>query len=77
MTKTEQSFHFETFLSRLEAIVTELEGESQSLEKSLELFEEGVQLTEALKSHLEEAEQKVKLLLTETGGTIKTEEFSG
>ena len=41
---------FEAALRRLEEIVASLEGENESLEKSLTLFEEGVKLTETLRT---------------------------
>ena len=52
-------------MKRLEEIVDQLEGESASLEESLKLFEEGMKLTEACRSMLEEAEEKIKTLLDE------------
>ncbi|MGY8780555.1 MAG: exodeoxyribonuclease VII small subunit [Fidelibacterota bacterium] len=73
----DKSFEFEVALKRLEKIVGSLEGESESLEKSLELFEEGVKLTGALKGHLESAEQHIKVLMKEPDGKLKTQDFEG
>ena len=59
MTK-QKTFEFEIALKRLEEIVSSLEGENESLENSMKLFEEGVKLTESLRNHLESAEQRKK-----------------
>lgn len=51
---------FEEALSRLEAIVDELEDESISLEKSIELYEEGIKLSKLCTQTLEEAELRIE-----------------
>ena len=51
---------FEEALSRLEAIVKELEDESISLEKSIELYEEGIELSKLCTQTLEEAELRIE-----------------
>ncbi len=51
---------FEEALSRLEAIVGELEDESISLEKSIELYEEGIKLSKLCTQTLEEAELRIE-----------------
>ncbi len=76
MTK-EKSFEFEAALQHLEKIVSTLEGESESLEKSLALFEEGIKITESLRDHLESAEQRIKVLMKDAEGKVKTEDFEG
>ena len=58
---------FEECLQRLEKIVEELEKGEVPLEKSLTLFEEGMQLSGACRKELEEAEGKVEILLKQTG----------
>lgn len=58
---------FEECLQRLEKIVTELEKGDIPLEKSLALFEEGMQLSNACRKELEEAEGKVEILLKQNG----------
>ncbi|MDP6340254.1 MAG: exodeoxyribonuclease VII small subunit [Candidatus Marinimicrobia bacterium] len=71
----EKSFEFEAALRRLEKIVGSLEGENESLERSLELFEEGVKLTDSLRDHLELAEQRIKVLLKDSDGNLNLEDF--
>lgn len=67
---------FEKKLTRLEDIVTKMEGGDLSLEDSLKFFEEGVKLSRECNLQLAQAEQKVKLLLSvDANGTAKTEDF--
>lgn len=58
---------FEECLQRLEKIVAELEKGDIPLEKSLALFEEGMQLSNACRKELEDAEGKVEILLKQNG----------
>jgi exodeoxyribonuclease VII small subunit len=58
---------FEECLQRLERIVQELEKGDAPLEKSLTLFEEGMQLSATCRKELEEAEGKVEILLKQNG----------
>jgi exodeoxyribonuclease VII small subunit len=51
---------FEKALKRLETIVEKLDDESLSLEKSIELYEEGVMLSKQCSQTLEEAELRIK-----------------
>ncbi len=58
---------FEESLQRLEKIVADLEKGEVSLEKSLTLFEEGMQLSGQCRKELEQAEGKVEILLKQNG----------
>lgn len=58
---------FEECLQRLEKIVGELEKGEIPLESALALFEEGIQLSNACRKELEEAEGKVEILLKQNG----------
>ena len=58
---------FEDGLDRLQKIVQELEKGEVPLEKSLTLFEEGMQLSATCRKQLEEAEGKVEILLKQNG----------
>lgn len=51
---------FEEALTRLEEIVDQLEDESISLEKSIELYEEGIELSKICTETLEEAELRIQ-----------------
>ncbi len=65
---------FEECIQRLENIVQELEQGEVPLEKSLTLFEEGMQLSASCRKELEEAEGKVEILLKQNG-KIQAEPF--
>lgn len=54
---------FEELFQRMEEIVREMESDNLQLEKSLTLFEEGVKLSEQLRSQLTGAEQKISELM--------------
>ncbi len=62
---------FEELFTRLEEIVQEMESEDLQLEKSLKLFEEGVKLSELLKSQLSGAEQKITELMSKMESSDK------
>ena len=74
--KKEQKLTFEAGLERLEQIVKELEQGDLALEKSLELFEEGMKLSGVCRQQLEEAECKVELLIKKGDGKIAAEPFA-
>lgn len=54
---------FEQSLARLEELVTAMEEGNLSLEESLQAFETGVRLTRQCQNALQEAEQKVQVLM--------------
>lgn len=54
---------FEEAIGRLEAIVAQLEKGECGLDQSLKLFEEGARLAGQCEELLDQAEQKVNLLL--------------
>ena len=66
---------FESSLRELELIVEQLEAGDLPLEQSLELFEQGVRLSRDCQRRLDEAEQKVEVLLRGEDGTITTAAF--
>ena len=65
---------FEAGLTELEAVVKQLESGDLPLEKALELFEKGVQLSETCRKQLEEAETRVEIL-TRRGNTVQADPF--
>ena len=60
---------FEACLEELEKVVRELESGELPLEKSLELFQRGVELSNACRKQLEEAETRVEILIKKNGKT--------
>jgi exodeoxyribonuclease VII small subunit len=66
---------FEESLKRLETVVDQLEKGELTLEESLKLFEEGVNLTACCKQELDAAEGKVQMLVKQRDGSLKAEAF--
>ena len=67
---------FESALKTLEEIVAQLESGDLSLDRALELFEEGVKLSRFCNAKLEEAERKVETLIKSADGTMKEAPFA-
>lgn len=66
---------FEELLNRLEEITTKLEKEENiSLETSMQLFEEGIEISKKCNAQIEEAEKKISILIKEND-EIKEENF--
>jgi len=63
MPKKKTPVSFEESLAELEQLVSQLEQGDISLEESLKAFERGVNLTRSCQAALQEAEQKVNILL--------------
>ncbi|HEY3037194.1 MAG TPA: exodeoxyribonuclease VII small subunit [Pyrinomonadaceae bacterium] len=64
----EQPKSFEASLEALEQIVHELEGGDLPLEKSLELFEDGIRLSRQCQERLNQAERRIEVLLRDNQG---------
>lgn len=62
-----KKFNFEEGIARLEEIVNLLSHGDAPLDKSLELFEEGTNLIKKCSTALDNAEQKVTMLLKDSG----------
>ena len=65
---------FEETLQRLETIVEKMESGEATLEKSLDWFEEGMELIKFCRDELEQAEQKVQELVEKSGGEFDLRE---
>jgi len=70
---TEQSF--ESSIKELERIVEQLEAGDIPLERSLELFEQGVRISRECQRRLDEAERKVEILLKAGDGAVTRDKF--
>ncbi len=66
---------FEERLTALEAVVERLERGELSLDESVRLFEEGVQLSNACKGELELAEGRIQVLVEGRGGRMQVAEL--
>ncbi|WP_053376743.1 exodeoxyribonuclease VII small subunit [Paenibacillus sp. FJAT-27812] len=66
--KTETELTFEQAMERLDSIVTKLESGDVPLETAIELFQEGMKLSQLCGGKLEQVERKIELLIeTEQG----------
>jgi exodeoxyribonuclease VII small subunit len=66
-TKKPENMSFESAMAELQTIVQHMEHEQLSLEDSLKHFERGVQLVGSTQSKLQQAEQKVQILMERQG----------
>jgi exodeoxyribonuclease VII small subunit len=73
--KNSKPQNFETSLEELERIVRELERGDLPLEKSLELFEQGVKLSRACQERLNEAERRIEILTRDSQGRATVSAF--
>ena len=72
MSKKESNF--EELIEKLEEITNKLEKEQLSLDESVKLFEEGMQISRECNSKLEDAEKKITILINQNN-EIKEENF--
>ena len=66
---------FEKAMTRLEKIVEELERGDLDIDKSLEIFEEGIKMSRVCSKKLSEAEAKIEKLTKGKKGELVTELF--
>ena len=67
---------FESALKSLDEIVGQLEAGDLTLDRSLELFEEGIRVSRFCSAQLDAAERKVEILMKSAEGVMKEEPFS-
>ena len=66
---------FEKAIQRLEKIVDDLEKGEMDIDKSLEIFEEGIKMSRVCSKKLNEAEAKIEKLTKDQKGDLVTELF--
>jgi len=66
---------FEASLEELERIVRQLEQGELTLEKSLELFEQGVTLSRECQERLNQAERRIEILMRDNQGRATVRPF--
>jgi len=66
---------FETSLKELEEIVEQLETSDLALDETLAKYEKGIKIYKQCYQILEKAEKKINILLKNSTGDIRTEEF--
>lgn len=74
-TSKNDALDFEQAYQALEKIVSRMERGEQSLEQSLEDFEQGVGLMKHCHKLLKDAEQKVDVLVSENNELFETQPF--
>ncbi|MBK5190676.1 MAG: exodeoxyribonuclease VII small subunit [Methanosarcinales archaeon] len=73
--KEGEEITFEDAMKRLEEIVETLGEGNLSLEDSLKMFQEGMELCKICNKKLDEAEYKVEKLMEKEGGELSVEGF--
>lgn len=66
---------FEEALKRIEEIVRSLDDGTAELDRSLELYEEGIGLVRLCSSMLDNAEKKIKILQSGEDGELIEKDF--
>ena len=77
MADNKKEMSFELAMSRLEEIVSKLDGGKATLDESLKLYEEGIALVRLCSERLDSAEQKIKLVKASADGNVSEEDFEG
>ncbi|MBS3964829.1 MAG: exodeoxyribonuclease VII small subunit [Methylomonas sp.] len=67
MSRRKTASSFEEAMDELEKLVEQMERGDLSLEDALKAFERGIKLTRTCQQALQDAEQKVKILLENNG----------
>jgi exodeoxyribonuclease VII small subunit len=66
---------FEDHLEALEKLVSELEQGDLTLDQALQRFEDGVKRLKTCRELLQQAEEKVKILVRDADGELREEPF--
>ena len=75
MAEKKEDIKFEKAMKRLEHIVEELEKGELDIDKSLEIFEEGIKMSRVCSKKLNEAEQRIEKLTPNDKGELVAELF--
>ena len=73
MAKKSEEKSFEELMEELENITTKLEKEQISLDDSVKLFEEGMNISKECNKKLEEAEKRITMLVETKEGFEETD----
>ncbi|GGD70048.1 exodeoxyribonuclease VII small subunit [Paenibacillus nasutitermitis] len=69
--EAQQEVSFEEAMERLEVIVSQLENGDVPLEQAIDLFQEGMKISQLCGAKLEQVEKKIEVLIESEGGLIK------
>lgn len=72
---SEKDINFEEAMKKLEEIANQLERNDLDLDKSVEKFEEGMQLSKKCSEILENAEKKITILINDGKDNLTEETF--
>jgi len=72
---TNKDLTFEQALARLEVIVKSLENGTAPLDDSLSMFEEGISLVRFCSDKLVNAENRIKVLVSDQNGNMTEQNF--
>ena len=73
--KKKENLTFEVASARLEEIVKLLENGNSSLDESLKLYEEGIALVRFCNQSLDNAEKRIKMLVSDSNGGMSEVDF--
>lgn len=71
-----EKVNFEETMNKLEEIANQLEKGDLNLDESVEKFEQGMQLSKQCSKILEEAEQRITILLKNSEGELSEQDFT-
>lgn len=72
-----EKYKYEEAIKRLEDITEQLEKGDLSLEEALNFFEEGITLVKQCSTMLDEAENKIEVLVKDLKGDVFFKDFDG
>ncbi len=64
---------FESAMARLEEITERLESSEASLEESIDLYTEGLEIAKFCSKKLGQAEKKIKVIVEQAGGPVEVD----
>jgi exodeoxyribonuclease VII small subunit len=70
-----KTLNLEKSLEQLESMIEELESGDLPLEAAMKKFEEGIKLTRSCQTALKDAEQRVEILLKDSGSEETLQDF--
>lgn len=73
---SEKDINFEEAMKKLEEIANKLEKNDLDLDKSVEIFEEGINLSKKCSEILENAEKRITILINDGKDNLTEEEFN-
>lgn len=76
MGKEKEEINFEDAMKELEEIANKLEKNDLDLDKSVEIFEEGMKLSKKCSEILENAEKRITILINDGKDNLTEEDFT-